>query len=241
LKQIVFEFLLSLVAAPVLPATIFLVVLVVWSLATIVIGGLDSHLAASWHLHNPFTGGGHADADGLSHTITHALGDAMGSVILAPVKWLNLKQLPIVLWAGIFTISWWSLSILIWVSVDTVLIQAPGALVVSLMIVRNVVLGLLTTKAITQPMRGWFDSKELTSVSLVGQEAEISSYDATPENGQVKFKTEGAPLLLNVRTDGPHLPKGTRVWLTHYDPQRRIYIVSATTTTSKPTSIGTKS
>ena len=236
-----FEFLLSLVAAPVLPATISLVVLVVWSLATIVIGGLDSHLAASWHLHNPFTGGGHTDADGLSDTITHALGDAMGSVVLAPVKWLNLKQLPIVLWAGIFTISWWSLSILIWVSVDTALIEAPAAWVVSLMIVRNIVLGLLTTKAITQPMRGWFDSNELTSVSLVGQEAEISSYDTTPENGQVKFKTEGAPLLLNVRTDGPHLPKGTQVWLTHYDPQRRIYIVSATTTTSKPTSIGTKS
>ena len=235
------EFLLSLVAAPVLPATILLVVLVVWSLATIAIGGLDSHLAASWHLHNPFAGGGHADADGLSHSITHALGDAMGSVVLAPVKWLNLKQLPIVLWAGIFTINWWSLSILIWVVVDTALIKEPGVLATTLMIMRNVVLGLLATKAITQPMRGWFDSKELTSISLVGQEAEISSYDATPENGQVKFKTEGAPLLLNVRTDGPHLPKGTRVWLTHYDQKRHIYIVSATTTTSNTTSIGTKS
>lgn len=233
-----FEFLFSLVAAPVLPATVLMIVLVVWSMVTIVIGGLDSHLAASWHLHNPFTGGGHADADGLSHTITHTLGDAMGSVVLAPAKWLNLNQLPIVLWTGIFTICWWSVSILTWVSVDTALVKEPGTLAVSMMIVRNLVLGLLATKVITQPMRGWFDTNELTSASLVGQEAEISSFDATPENGQVKFKTHGAPLLLNVRTDGPHLPKGTRVWLTHYDQQKRIYIVSATTTTSNTTSTG---
>ena len=206
---------------------------------TIVIGGLDSHAAAAWHLHNPFSGG-HGDGDGLSHTISHALGDAMGTVVLAPAKWLNLKQLPIVLWAGIFTLTWWSVSILIWVSIDSPFFETPSFLVVNLMILRNLVLGLLGTKMITQPMRGWFDTNELTSVSLVGQEAEISSFDATPENGQVKFKTSSAPLLLNVRTDGPHLPKGTRVWLTHYDAKKRIYIVSATTTTSKPTSTGIK-
>gem|GEM_PF-883952 len=236
-----FDFLFSLVAAPVLPATVLLMVLIVWSVVTIVIGGLDSHLAASWHLHNPFSGGGHADADGLSHTVAHTLGDAMGSVVLAPAKWLNLNQLPIVLWTGVFTICWWAVSILIWVSVDTAWVKEPGTLAISLMIVRNLVLGLLATKGITQPMRGWFDTKELTSASLVGQEAEISSFDATPENGQVKFKTDGAPLLLNVRTDGPHLPKGTRVWLTHYDQQNRIYIVSATTTTSNTSSTGIKS
>jgi hypothetical protein len=243
----VFEFFASLIAAPVLPATILLGVLVAWSLLTIVIGGLDSHLAASWHLHNPFSdagafpGGSHADTDGIGHTLTHALGDAVGSVILVPMKWLNLNHLPLVLWAGIFTISWWSASILFWVVIDTALVNDPNFFAVSMMITRNLVLGLLTTKAITQPMRGWFETKELTSVSLVGQEAVISSFDATPENGQAKFKTDGAPLLLNVRTDGPHVPKGTRVWLTHYDDKKRIYIVSATTTTSNSTSSGSKS
>lgn len=211
---------------------------------TIVIGGLDSHVAASWHLHNPFSGGpfsgGHGDGEGLSHTISHALGDAMGTVVLAPANWLNLKQLPIVLWAGIFTLAWWSFSILIWVSFDSTFFNDPGFVAVGAMILRNLTLGLLSTKLITQPMRGWFDTNELTSVSLVGQEAEICSFDATPENGQVKYKTSGAPLLLNVRTDGPHLPKGTRVWLTHYDTQKRIYIVSATTTTSKISPTGSK-
>ncbi len=232
-----FEFLSSLFAAPVFPATIMMGFLVVWSLFTIVVGGLDSHLAASWHLHNPFSGehpfpGGHTDGEGLTHSITHALGDAMGSVILAPAKWLNLQQLPIVLWAGIFTLDWWAASILLWNTLDVAYFKEPGSFIISMLIVRNLILGLLATKLITQPMRGLFDTTELSSVSLVGEEAEISSLDATPESGQVKFKTGSAPLLLNVRTDGPHLPKGTRVWLTHYDKQKRIYIVSATTTTS---------
>ncbi len=214
--------------------------LVVWSLMTIIVGGLDSHLAASWHLHNPFSGG-HTDGDGLSHTISNVLGDALGTVILAPAKWLNLKQLPIILWTGIFTLSWWAVSILLWVSIDNSILKDPNFIVVALLISRNIALGLLVTKLITQPMRGLFDTNELTSISLVGQEAEISSFDATPESGQVKYKTEGAPLLLNVRTDGPHLPKGTRVWLTHYDKQKRIYIVSATTTASNSTSAGSNS
>jgi hypothetical protein len=246
-KPIVFEFFYSLVAAPVLPATILLGVLVAWSVMTIVIGGLDSHLAASWHLHHPFTdagplsSGSHVDVNGIGHSVAYTLGDAMGAMVMVPMKWLNLKQLPLVLWAGIFTISWWSVSILIWVAIDTALVGEPGPFAISIMILRNLLLGLLATKAITQPMRSWFDTKELTSVSLVGLEAEISSFDATPENGQAKFKTDGAPLLLNVRTDGPHVPKGTRVWLTHYDPKKRIYIVSPTTTTSNTTSIGSMS
>jgi hypothetical protein len=81
-------------------------------------------------------------------------------------------------------------------------------------------------------MRGWFQSTTFESKSIIGKEAEISSYDASPDNGQVKFKTDGAPLLLNVRTDGPHLAKGTRVWITHYDSVKRLYIVSPTTSAS---------
>jgi hypothetical protein len=235
----VFEFAASLIAAPVLPATVLLSLLVVWSIITIFLGGLDSHVAASWHLHHPFSIH-HGDGEGLGHTLSHVLGDAMGSAVLAPAKWLNLRRLPIVLWAGIFTLSWWSISILSWICIDTALTTEPGFVAVSIMIGRNVVLALLATKLFTQPMRDWFDTNELTSKSLVGHEAEISSYDATPESGQVKYKTDGAPLLLNVRTDGPHLPKGTRVWLTHYDPQKRIYIVSATTTTSNSISNGSK-
>jgi hypothetical protein len=68
---------------------------------------------------------------------------------------------------------------------------------------------------------------------LIGEEAEIWSYDATVSHGQARFKTDGAPLLLNVKTDGPTLVKGTKVWIAHYDETTRVYIVSATTTNNQ--------
>ncbi|MCC6508489.1 MAG: hypothetical protein IT423_05240, partial [Pirellulaceae bacterium] len=84
------------------------------------------------------------------------------------------------------------------------------------------------TKLVTRPFRGWYVTEDLSTQSLIGQECEICSSEATPEYGQVRFKTDGAPLLLNVRTDGSYLAKGARVWITHYDATRRAYIVSPT-------------
>lgn len=81
-------------------------------------------------------------------------------------------------------------------------------------------------------MKGWFVVERLDSQSLIGKECQISSSVASIDFGQVKFKTEGSPLLLNVRTDGPSLAQGTHVWITHYDPKRRVYIVSPTTANS---------
>jgi len=213
------ELLQPMMVGPVLPATILLGVLLVWSLLTITVGvGFD--------LHTPFHG--HFES------ISHAFWEAIGSVAIVPMKWLNLRNMPFMLWIGIFAIVWWSTSIGIWMTIDDRFLSEPNAtphwIVTLLLIVRNLAIALPLTKLITQPMRGWFLTSSFESKSLIGQEAEISSYDASPENGQVKFKTDGAPLLLNVRTDGPHLAKGTRVWITHYDSVKRLYIVSPTTT-----------
>lgn len=206
--------------------------------------GMGSDGNWSFHFHNPATsvlqGDPHA---GLGHSISHFLGDTLGSFVLAPTKWLNLRSVPFLVWMGIFTIAWWTISVICWMSVDEWLIGNPGPTMTGLLIVRNLAFTLPLTKAITQPMIGWFaDTGSLDSQSLIGGEAEICSYDATPENGQAKFKTGAAPLLLNVRTDGPHLIKGTRVWITHYDSNKRVYLVSATTTDSKsPSSYGESS
>lgn len=137
------------------------------------------------------------------------------------------------LWLSVFAVAWWSASLLWWLVLDEWLAANPGPLLTTLMIIRNLTCGVLMTKLITAPMQTWFkNSPYLIAKSLVGEEAEICSYDATPEHGQAKFKTGAAPLLLNVRTDGPHLLKGTRVWITYYDSDRRIYLVSPTTTDS---------
>jgi Protein of unknown function (DUF1449) len=236
MHEIVIELIQPLIAAPVLPASVLLLALVGWSLFMVFIGaGLGSDGNWSFHFHNPITsvlnGEPHA---GLGHSVSHFLGETLGSFVLAPTKWLNLRSVPFLVWMGIFTLGWWAVSVVCWMALDEWLIGNPGPTLTALLIARNLAFALPLTKAITQPMVGWFaDTGTLDSKSLIGAEAEISSMDATPESGQAKYKTGAAPLLLNVRTDGPHLIKGTRVWITHYDSNKRIYIVSPTTTDSK--------
>jgi hypothetical protein len=150
---------------------------------------------------------------------------------LLVLRWLNVKDIPLVLWLGSFAVIWWFLSASLWTAIDARFLSvSPGWLWSSLLVVRNLGLAIPLTKLVTQPMKGWFKMERLDAQSLIGKECQISSSEATPEFGQVKFKTRGAPLLLNIRTDGPHLPKGTNVWITHYDTKRRVYIVSPTTT-----------
>lgn len=235
----VFELIQPLIAAPVLPASVLLAAMVCWSLFTVLVGaGLGSDGNWSCHLHNPLSSvlhGGHEA--GIGHSISDYLGDALGAFVLTPTKWLNLRSIPFLLWLGVFALCWWSLSVAWWMAVDDWLVDNPSGLMTTLLVVRNLACALPLTKFLTQPMVGLFaDTGSLDSKSLIGEEAEICSYDATPENGQAKYKTGAAPLLLNVRTDGPHLIKGTRVWITHYDALKRVYLVSPTTTDSPSSS-----
>jgi hypothetical protein len=238
-SKIVIELIQPLIAAPVLPASLLLLALVGWSLFMVLIGaGIGADGNWSFHFHNPISSVMHGDPHaGLGHSISHFLGDTLGSFVLAPTKWLNLRSVPFLVWMGVFALTWWSVSVVCWMAVDEWLVGIPGPALTALLVVRNLAFALPLTKAITQPMVNWFaDTGSLDSESLIGMEAEINSFDATPDSGQAKYKTGAAPLLLNVRTDGPHLLKGTRVWITHYDSKKRIYIVSPTTTDSKSSS-----
>ena len=48
--------------------------------------------------------------------------------------------------------------------------------------------------------------------------------------GQAKYRTEAAPLLLNVRTDGSIIRKGERARLIDFDSKKRIYTVTRIST-----------
>lgn len=200
-----------LLTMPVLPATVLLGLAVAWSLLSI-LGGTLFH---GHHLHVD----GHVDGDPAD------LFSNFGSFTL---RWLNVSEMPLMLWISIFALLWWSVSVIGLMAIDQPLFGKPGTWLATLYLIRNLLIAGWLTKIVTRPFRGWYLTESITSQSLVGQECEICSYEATPEYGQVRFKTDGAPLLLNVRTDGPELPKGTRVWITHYDAARRAYIVSPT-------------
>lgn len=227
------EILAPLIAAPVLPASILLVLVSMWSLATVLLGIGHDFSLFSGHIDVP-PDGGVGSGGTLQESASHHLVEAAGVSVLGPVRWLNLNTVPFFLWTLIFSAIWWFVSITLWLVMDSHLFGAPGFFVTTGLFIKNVAISLPLTKYLTYPFRNIFAGTEgLAPRSLIGHEAEIWSYDATTVHGQARYKTDGAPLLLNVRTDGPTLVKGTKVWIAHYDNSSRTYIVSATTTNNQ--------
>lgn len=168
-------------------------------------------------------GGGGDAIDGATQVNADLL-EGLGAIT---VRWTNFGRVPIVLWGGIFSVAYWSISYFLWHTFD-VEKYAPPALLSSLLLsIRNLVIATGITKAITQPMVGYFvDPPSYNQRTLLGATCEICTTEATPEFGQAKFRTNASPLLLNVRTDGSHIPKGTEVRIIGFDKEKRIYTVT---------------
>ncbi len=142
------------------------------------------------------------------------------------VRWTNFGRVPIVLWGGIFSVAFWGVSYFLWHSYDSQH-HAPVLIPSILLSIRNLVIATSITKLITQPMLGQFvDPPSYDQRKLLGATCEICTTEATPEFGQAKFRTNASPLLLNVRTDGAHIAKGTEVRIIGFDKEKRIYKVT---------------
>ncbi len=142
------------------------------------------------------------------------------------IRWTNIARVPVVLWGGIFAVAFWCLSYGLWHHFDVHRYE-PTWLVSVLLSIRNCVIATGITKAATQPLIRYFvEPPSYDESRLMGATCEISTYEATPEAGQAKFRTNAAPLLLNVRTDGPHITKGTEVRIIGFDKKTRIYKVA---------------
>ena len=143
------------------------------------------------------------------------------------VRATNFGRIPMVLWGGIFTVAFWTVSYGLWHVFDTSWFSPPGWFTSSLLSVRNVVIAMAVTKVVTQPMlKHFIPPTKYGHGKLLGATCEICTLEATGEYGQAKFRTNAAPLLLNVRTDGPHIPKGTEVRIIGFDRDKRIYKVT---------------
>ncbi|WP_146535898.1 OB-fold-containig protein [Rubripirellula reticaptiva] len=203
---------------PVWPASILVGLLVIYTLLAL-IGMIDlgmdlPDLDLDVDVDVPDAGGVDVDADFL-----HGLG-------ATTIRWTNIARVPVILWGGIFAVVFWSLSYGLWHAFDVARYQ-PNWIPSMMLSIRNFVIAVGITKAATQPLVGYFvDPPTYDQTRLIGATCEISTSEATPEFGQAKFRTNAAPLLLNIRTDGPHIARGTEVRIVSYDPKTRIYKVT---------------
>ncbi|WP_153558863.1 OB-fold-containig protein [Roseimaritima sediminicola] len=156
----------------------------------------------------------------------HQASDLFGGAGAMTLRWLNLGKIPIIIWAGTFTLLFWSVSWLLWNHFDIPRYE-PTLLTSVLLSIRNVVIAVGLTKLATGPMTRIFAPEpQYDAACLMGKECTVSTSKATAEFGQAHYRTDAAPLLLNIRTDGPQLTKGDRARIIGFDPHKRIYIVS---------------
>lgn len=144
----------------------------------------------------------------------------------ATVRWSNFGRVPLVIWFGAFTVIFWAVSYGLWHGFDAARYE-PVWVPSILLAIRNFVIAVVVTKYATQPVVGKFTPEPgYDKDRLLGATCEISSITASPTWGQAKFRTNAAPLLLNVRTNGSEIPKGTEVRIIDFDPSKRIYTVT---------------
>lgn len=196
----------SLFVGPIWPATVLLLLVLAYLLISIV-AALDFDAL-----------GMEVDADINAHPW-----QSLGGFTL---RWLHLDTIPLVIWLGCFAVIHWLIAYIMWYAFDAGRYEATLG-TSTLLTFRNGTFALLVTKLATAPLTRFMGrSLAYEDQALVGRTAVVSTTAATPEFGQAKFDTGGAPLLLNIRTDGPHARKGDRVTIVAYEPQKRLYIVT---------------
>ncbi len=230
MSELLVKFSESFLVGPVWPASVLLVLMILYS-AVAAIGLADFDLGVDVDLDLDGADVPDLDAGGIDGAEIHGTG-LMGSLGAMTVRWSNFGRIPIAIWGGVFTLALWAIAYSLWHGYD-VDRYSPTLIPSILLSIRNMVVAIAITKVVTQPLVGKFDKEPgYDSKRIVGSTCEISSIEATPSFGQAKFRTNAAPLLLNVQTDGATIPRGTEVRVVDFNPHKRIYTVTNITSES---------
>ncbi|HUG89726.1 MAG TPA: hypothetical protein VML55_02770 [Planctomycetaceae bacterium] len=201
------EFIDACFRGPTLPASILLIVACVyWVFA--LLGALDLDLF---------------DLDLDVDVDADAPGHSPADIGFVALRFLNLGRVPLMIWASVFALAFWSASMLI----DATRTYAGGG-EIALAIARNLGLALVAAKLLTQPLRGKFDVHEPNPAEdLIGRTCVITTTEATDRFGWAQLETGASPLALSVRATDGNLSKGDVAEICGYDAEQRIYLVKA--------------
>lgn len=138
------------------------------------------------------------------------------------LRYLNLGEMPLIIWASAFALSWWGFAIAV---------EPPIAptewLPILWAVVRDVGVALIITKIITQPLRGRFEHKVPNPTEeIIGKTCTITTSTVTATFGQAEFKTSAAPLLLHVRSHAGPFAKGETAVIVDYDAENNTYDIA---------------
>ena len=137
------------------------------------------------------------------------------------LKFLNLGEVPVMVWMSIFSLSMWMLSI----NFDAG-VEIQSAMDYLPLFLRNLGISLVVTKLITQPFKGYFQFTPPNQIeTLLGKSCRVTSSSVTEKFGQAELETEGAPLKLHIRAEDETIQKGDLVRLTDYNQETQAFYV----------------
>ena len=189
-----------------LPFTVLLgAVIIYWLLVAIGAFGIDL--------------GADGDAD------VHADSDVDGhGSLFGLLDFINLGEVPLTLVVSFFALSAWILSIVAnfyWVG------SSMGRWLIALAVI--VIGSAIITRYLTLPFRPLMRALNAQSdkhVPVVGRTCQITTSEANPTFGQAQIETNGAPILINVRTmNDAVLPRGATVLVVKEEPDKELYYV----------------
>ncbi|QDT96010.1 hypothetical protein [Gimesia aquarii] len=167
---------------------------------------------------------GFMDFDFLDFDLDVEIGTEGASVLdfgFIGIRFLNIGEVPVMLWLSIFSLSMWMLSINFDsdVKIQDFMDYLPLAL-------RNIGISLVVTKLITQPLRGYFKFTPPNEVeTLLGKTCHVTSSTVSEQFGQGEMEAEGAPLKLHIRSEDKTIHKGDLVRLTDYNSEKQFFYV----------------
>ncbi len=145
-----------------------------------------------------------------------------GFVVL---RFLNIGRVPLVVWFSVFAVVYWLVTLLFDRLLDNPDLR-ESLFYAAQYAVRNLVLGVLLAKVLTQPLRDKFEPVEPNRAEdLIGRQCQITTSEVTRSFGQAQVPTDAAPLLLNVRVKEDPLAKGDRAVIVDFDPEKNVYFV----------------
>jgi Inner membrane protein YqiJ, N-terminal len=207
-----------------LPFTILLILVVVyWLLVAIgALSGpspdadldLDAHADVDLDAHHQVEGhhSGHGHHDGSS---------TWGNVL----KFVNLGDVPVMVVLSILILSLWSFGV-----VANRYFTGGSYLLAAVFLVANFGISAVVTRYVTLPLKPVFrllNKQYDEPVKIIGQHCRVITTEATPDFGQAEITTNGAPILINVRTlNDAMLAKGDLAVVVREDTERRIFFIT---------------
>lgn len=151
--------------------------------------------------------------------------DFLGGFAAATLKAVHLDRVPLMIWLAVFSLLFWVVTYVMWFEFDSRRYAAMWLPSV-LLTIRNGVIAVVLTRLLTSPLhRLLVPPTHYHRETLVGGTALVETSQVDGSFGRARYATNAAPLLINIRTVGEVIPKGSRVKLLAYDPEKKEYLV----------------